>query len=228
MSIQQTRHLADTRLIRRLHSSSLSDTCLQELFCWEVLFWGTIHFLNINTRYSHNNRNSNHELQTGVTKELVNKPSGISQNFFHHLTGARVKAQMSPQSWLLGFIVAVWHWCLTITALIVQHWMFVAVNNYAIIIQSRKNVFFLTLMMEMLLGDNDWKQLTVKKLPKLHLLPDCKSVFISTSAKHLKCKLNNLPWLLFPDARTICSEHLITAVKERETSNPAREVTGSA
>lgn len=31
-------------------------------------------------------------------------------------------------------------------------------------------------------------------------------------------KLNNLPWLLLPYARTICSEHLIAAVKEREAS----------
>ena len=61
-----------------------------------------------------------------------------------------------------------------------------------------------------------------------YLLIHFKSLQISESAKHLRCKLNNLSWLLLPDARTICSEHLIAAVQERETSNPAREVTWSS
>lgn len=42
-------------------------------------------------------------------------------------------------------------------------------------------------------------------------LPADLSLCISDSAKHLKCKLNNLPWLLLTDALTICFEHLIAA-----------------
>lgn len=42
----------------------------------------------------------------------------------------------------------------------------------------------------------------------------------SHSAKHLRCKLNKVPLLLFTDALTICREHLIAARLQKNLKPP--------
>lgn len=46
-------------------------------------------------------------------------------------------------------------------------------------------------------------------------LPADFSLCRSHSAKHLRCKLNKVPPLLFTDALTICCEHLIAARRQK-------------